>query len=163
IDAPSYQTSVCHGDSGGPLLMTVSSELVQIGITSFGVAENCPTHSPQVDTRVDVVSAWVLGEIAAPPAAGAAPAPARSTIQELPLLRRAAAKRRASRVLRTDEQLGPRFRMHSGYRVLCRRLGKSSVRCRVSWYRAPIEYSGQVTIFLRWEGSKAVWDYHYSV
>ena len=76
IDYPSYESATCNGDSGGPLLMVSNHELVEIGITSFGIEEGCPTDSPRVDTRVDVESAWVEREIAAhPPEPVPAPPP----------------------------------------------------------------------------------------
>jgi secreted trypsin-like serine protease len=75
LDYPSYQSATCNGDSGGPLLMVRNREYVEIGITSFGTEEGCPTDSPRVDTRADVEAAWVSREIAAHPPPGAASPP----------------------------------------------------------------------------------------
>jgi secreted trypsin-like serine protease len=60
IDTPSFKTTTCEGDSGGPLMVSAGSseELVQIGITSFGAAA-CLTHRPSVFTRVDAIVRWV--------------------------------------------------------------------------------------------------------
>jgi hypothetical protein len=165
LDYPSYESATCDGDSGGPLLMVENHELVQIGITSFGVEEGCPTDSPRVDTRVDVEAAWVHREIAAhpPPAAPKAPAPSPPASPELPLLTTAAAKHDTFNVLRTDGRLRSRFRPHTGYRVSCRRLSKTSVQCGVSWYRSPNDYYGSVTIYYAFEGSKVVWGTRFTI
>lgn len=170
LDYPSYESATCNGDSGGPLLMVRSKELVEIGITSFGIEEGCPTDSPRVDTRIDVEAGWVQREIAAhpppePPKAGAS-APAAPTAlptPELPTLTISAAKRDTLDVLRTERKIRPRFRAHSQYRASCRSVTKVSVRCAVGWYRRPDDYWGTVTIFLGWEGTEPVWDYRYTI
>ncbi len=58
INPPSYSTGVCHGDSGGPLLASSPSGLIEIGITSHGYAE-CSTAEPSVFTRTDLIHTWV--------------------------------------------------------------------------------------------------------
>jgi secreted trypsin-like serine protease len=75
IDAPSYTTGVCFGDSGGPLLSTDSGgEPVEIGI-AVHVYGKCSTRHPSVFTRVDRIAPWVDSWIAAyrsPPSSPAA-------------------------------------------------------------------------------------------
>ncbi len=66
IDAPSYATGACFGDSGGPLLSTNDSggEPVEVGI-SVHVYGKCSTRHPSVYTRVDRIAHWVDSWIAA--------------------------------------------------------------------------------------------------
>ncbi|HEY7965726.1 MAG TPA: serine protease [Solirubrobacteraceae bacterium] len=66
IDAPSYATSACDGDSGGPLLVEASGAWTEVGITSSSAT--CDTQRPDIFTRVDYVRAWVEGWIAVLPA-----------------------------------------------------------------------------------------------
>jgi hypothetical protein len=170
LDYPSYESATCNGDSGGPLLMVRSQELVQIGITSFGIEEGCPTDSPRVDTRVDVEAGWVQREIAAHPP----PEPPKSSVSEpvsptasptprLPRLTLSAAKRDTLTALRTDRNTRSRFRAHSQYRASCRSVTTVAARCGVGWYRRPDDYWGTVTIYLGWEGQVPVWDYRYTI
>jgi secreted trypsin-like serine protease len=163
LDYPSYESATCNGDSGGPLLMVNGPELVQIGITSFG-PKGCPTDSPRVDTRVDVEAAWVQHEIAShPPREAPKPPAPPAPPPKLPLLTTSEAKHDTFNVLRTDARLRSRFRIHAGYRVSCRRLSKTSVKCNVNWYQRPNDYWGSVTIFLTWAGSEPVWGYRYTI
>ena len=178
LDYPSYESATCNGDSGGPLLKVSNQELVQIGITSFG-PEGCPTTAPRVDTRVDVVSAWVQREIAAhPPTPASPPAPPPPTrttpvtrtspaaappAPELPEVTVAQAKHNTFNVLRTDRKLASRFRVHSAYKVSCRSTSRTSASCAVSWYSRPNDYWGGVTIFEELEGTTAVWNYRYTI
>lgn len=76
IDAPSDNTSICNGDSGGPLLAQRSDGTwIEIGITSSSVVpagtDECQTEDPDFFTRADAVSSWVADWAAAlaPPTA----------------------------------------------------------------------------------------------
>jgi secreted trypsin-like serine protease len=72
ITPPGFAIGTCHGDSGGPALAyRADGTPVQVGITSLGPAD-CDTTLPDVFTRVDLVSPWVDGWIAAA-AAGTIP------------------------------------------------------------------------------------------
>lgn len=171
LDYPTYESATCNGDSGGPLLIVTNQELVEIGITSFGVGEGCPTTSPRVDTRVDVEAPWVQREIASHPAASSAPVPAsarpalppRAPAPELPRLTLSRAKRDTFSVVRTDPRLGPRFRARLDYEVSCRSNSRTSANCTVSWHQWPNDYRGSVTIFEEWKGSTPVWNYRYTI
>ena len=93
INAPSFDTSICFGDSGGPLL---ANDLVgqngnptEIGI-SVQVLDNCDTALPDIYTRVDVISPWANGVIAAvrpppPPTPTPTPPPAPSPSPKTPV------------------------------------------------------------------------------
>lgn len=72
IDFPRAESSVCHGDSGGPIFVNDPKR----GWLEIGVAEavlyKCSTHRPQLFTRVDVLRKWIYGRVraieAVPPA-----------------------------------------------------------------------------------------------
>ena len=89
IDPPSFSTGTCQGDSGGPLVAVDSAnKLVEIGLTSSGPV-GCATTLPDVFTRVDPLSSWAAGWIAAvapapPPPPSSAPAPPVPTVSPPP-------------------------------------------------------------------------------
>ena len=83
---PGGLVTVCHGDSGGPLLaVRADRSLVQIGVTSRAATSATETRSPaapSVFTRVDALATWANAWIAAlapppppPPPTPVAPAP----------------------------------------------------------------------------------------
>lgn len=78
VDAPYYDTSACHGDSGGPLIAEYSTdEPIEVGITSFGPGD-CDTSLPNFFTRADAISSWAAGWVAAvapPPTPAPTPVP----------------------------------------------------------------------------------------
>lgn len=150
IDYPTYAAATCHGDSGGPLLKVISGQYVEVGITSFGIEEGCPTNAPRVDTRADVEAGWVRREISSHP-------------PELPRLSNPEATADTFSALSTDSRLRSRFQGRSSYRISCYRISDTSRRCGVSWYRPPNDYYGYVTIYITWEGSQVVWDYRYTM
>lgn len=80
-DTPSFASSTCRGDSGGPLLLQRGDgAVVQAGITSWG-SLGCDTRVPQAFTRVSAISGWIgeqLAQLASAPVA--APAPGDSTL-----------------------------------------------------------------------------------
>ncbi|HEX4034697.1 MAG TPA: serine protease [Solirubrobacteraceae bacterium] len=65
VDAPSYATSACNGDSGGPLLVDSAGTWIEVGITS--TSDTCDTQRPDIFTRLDTVRPWIEGWIAALP------------------------------------------------------------------------------------------------
>jgi len=65
LDAPSYATGGCNGDSGGPLLVGGASGIpVDVGI-AVHVYGRCSTRRPTVFTRVDTIASWLDSWIAA--------------------------------------------------------------------------------------------------
>jgi secreted trypsin-like serine protease len=93
INAPSFDTSTCFGDSGGPLLANdlqgQNGDPIEIGI-SVQVLNNCDTALPDMYTRVDVVSPWANDGQAGAAATAAAHLSARgalpwATSQRLPI------------------------------------------------------------------------------
>jgi len=67
VNGQSYGTSICYGDSGGPLLAEVPSrtQVVEIGVASRDEGGECSPQSASVFTRADVIAPWVHEWIAA--------------------------------------------------------------------------------------------------
>jgi trypsin len=59
IDFPKFNSGVCHGDSGGPLLETLPHDrgTIEIGITQAGFGE-CSTKRPGIFTRANLIAPW---------------------------------------------------------------------------------------------------------
>lgn len=74
---PKFETGVCFGDSGGPLIVQSSSgEDVELGLVSRGYGE-CSTQYPTVFTRADLIAPWVQEWIqAVKPSTQSTPTPA---------------------------------------------------------------------------------------
>jgi hypothetical protein len=77
IDPTNHAIGTCHGDSGGPAIVTLPPEaatatsandaagnVLEVGIASRADA-NCATTVPDIFTRVDLVSGWASAEISA--------------------------------------------------------------------------------------------------
>lgn len=65
LDFPRAESSICHGDSGGPIFAHDPKRgWVEIGITE-AVLYKCTTHRPQLFTRVDVLRKWIYGRVRA--------------------------------------------------------------------------------------------------
>ncbi len=76
VNSPYFDHGTCNGDSGGPLLATIGSAVVEIGVTSWGAA-NCSTAHPGFFTRADAIEPWAAAWIqAVNPAPTATPTPA---------------------------------------------------------------------------------------
>ncbi|KAH8380736.1 hypothetical protein KR200_004096 [Drosophila serrata] len=56
--APS-QNAPCRGDSGGPLTVSHEGDIVLLGITSYGITEDCTDEFPEVYTRVASYLNWI--------------------------------------------------------------------------------------------------------
>jgi hypothetical protein len=177
-DYPSARYSVCHGDSGGPLLITgPAGEPLEIGIASYG-GEECSPSRPQYFTRADAVAPFVsqkVTEWAPPPpvqptipTTPTTPTPSTSTPKPaptpttpaLPVMSRSRATGYAIRALRLG--MGGHFRRHSKFRIWCSNNSTSSQRCFVSWTRGT-DYYGTVNLFYEYEDGKLIWKDHYRI
>ena len=169
-DTLEHRYSGCHGDSGGPLLMTAPGtvdEPLEIGIVSFG-AGDCSPEAPGFFTRVDTVAAWVAGEIAAnpptsPPPARPAPAPGADLTprEPRPLITAGKARTKATAALRRG--LGARFADRREYKIACDQINLHKQECRVGWKTTGSRYRGTVTVFGVFVAGKASWRTPYTV
>jgi secreted trypsin-like serine protease len=64
VDAPSYKSTTCNGDSGGPLLMhnPKGGQLIEIGTLSEGFGK-CSKKRPALYTRSDFFYSWMKKRI----------------------------------------------------------------------------------------------------
>jgi secreted trypsin-like serine protease len=176
-DTLEHRYAACHGDSGGPLLMTAPGtvdEPLQIGIDSFGTAV-CSPEAPSFFARADVVASWVAAIIAAnppasptappaPPAPTSSPAPTStgSTHRKaLPRITAGAARTKATAALR--RRLGARFADRRDYEIACDEINVHKQECRVHWQTADSRYRGTVTVFGVFVAGKTVWRTPYAV
>jgi secreted trypsin-like serine protease len=170
IDAPTYESGTCNGDSGGPMLAEApgTRELEEIGITSYGFGE-CSTTRPEVDTRSDLISSWVsarIKELAPPPAPVKSPiqpaAPLKPQAQpQLPAMTASEARSYARQALILA--FDPRFGHRRNYRATCRMVSPTEQRCGVSWQDAPTNYFGSVAVYYSFEAGRVVWNDRYAI
>lgn len=63
VDFPRAASSVCHGDSGGPLFVSDrKGGWIEIGIAE-AVLYKCTVQRPQLFTRTDLLAPWINGRI----------------------------------------------------------------------------------------------------
>lgn len=173
-DTLEHRYAACHGDSGGPLLMTAPGtvdEPLQIGIDSFGTAV-CTPEAPSFFARADVVASWVAAMIAAnppalppappaPPAAPATTAPPSAPRETRPRVTPGLARAKATATLR--RRLGARFAARREYRIACDGINDHKQECRVRWRAADTRYRGTVIVFGVFVAGKVVWRTPYVV
>ncbi len=79
VNAPTYDTGTCNGDSGGPVLGNYwGTQPVEVGITSL-VPSGCTTGQADFFTRADAISAWAanwVNDVAPGPIPTPTPTPA---------------------------------------------------------------------------------------
>nr|ADT80825.1 serine protease 55 [Mamestra configurata] len=51
--------SICHGDSGGPLIVNSNGRRILVGVTSFGSMRGCQTGAPDAFARVTSYISWI--------------------------------------------------------------------------------------------------------
>jgi secreted trypsin-like serine protease len=161
VSAPSFQTSACFGDSGGPLIAhRPDGTPTEVGIFSLVSPGPCGADFPAVYTRVDRVSAWVGRWIAA--VEEGAPAPAlRDQHVQIPFMTPTRARQLGVRSL--GEQFGSRFRDGAGQKVKCSFVKVGQSGCRVSWAGSREDFYGHVTIYFTIQGDEIAWNDHYTI
>ncbi len=168
-DTLEHRYTTCHGDSGGPLLMTAPGtmdEPLQIGIASFGTAV-CSPEAPSFFARADILASWAAAIIAAnppasPPTPPAPPPPADSTSRQgRPRITAGVARAKATAALR--RHLGARFAGRRDYEIACDEINVHKQECRVHWKTVGSRYRGTVTVFGVFVAGKIVWRTPYSV
>ncbi len=141
-------SSPCYGDSGGPLFtQTPQGTPVQIGITSFGSA-GCRQNSANVFTRVDRLSSWVDGWIAASTPGSTLPNPIAGAPQgpRLPVLFQTTAEELVH--IRLAEQFGAAFKNRTYTGMFCERLTESRFYCSVIWEQGRSTFFGSIQVYL---------------
>jgi hypothetical protein len=181
IDAPYYDNTFCHGDSGGPLIANYlsgqSGTPTEIGIISNTTA-GCSTSAPDVFTRADTISAWVNGQIAAdappsltPPTTTPTPPPAVQTPTGVPpaalttgrmLLN--AAKSDVHQVL--AHVFGRRFSKGHNLSYNCSRVSTNKFDCGPQWWFGATnanDYYGDISVRLLVQDGQIEWTDHYAI
>ena len=169
IDAPTFSSGACFGDSGGPLL---ANDLVgqdgaptEVGITSRGEG-NCSTTAPDTFTRVDAISPWAGAVIAAaapslPSSPTATPTPPSTTAPTLPRMSQTQANSYVRQVL--QRAFGRRFQRPVQFTNTCTRTSATRFTCSINWSHGPNDYFGTVTVWYQLDHSQPVWNDRYSI
>lgn len=157
LSPPANKTGTCFGDSGGPAIGTRADGVpVELGVISV-VGPECTTKTPNVLTRVDFVSSWVTGWIAATEAGAAPPLVAAS----LPQMTESGAGQFALYTL--FGAFGKRISSANKLSGDCRRTGKTRFSCEIVWIARHTVYAGIVTPFYVLRQQTTTWDSHFLV
>jgi secreted trypsin-like serine protease len=160
LDAPHFQITTCHGDSGGPAIATrADGTPVEIGVTSLGDG-TCDPTSPAVFTRVDQISSWVQSWIDA--VESGAPTP-QVTVPKahIPLLTHERSEELSG--LAMEEAFGSKFLHGQEQTIRCEHLAKARQKCGVTWFQGPDDYFGRVTVFYAIRRNVVLAGVHYTV
>ncbi len=160
VDTPSKAVSGCFGDSGGPAIARrADGSPVEVGIVSTG-GPGCSRSLPNIFTRVDRVSAWVAGWIAAVESGGPAPL-IKIPRAHPPLLSFERAEALSAIALEADFKY--RFRRASEKGIRCARLSRERVKCGVSWAQGGNDYFGTITVYYAIRHHVVVWNDRYRI
>lgn len=151
----------CHGDSGGPgIAMRADGIPVQVGIISLG-PPTCDLASPEIQTRVDQVSAWVASWASSLANGTPAPAIASPPRMRLPFLSfRLAGYFGYVALART---FGNRWVRGKYKKDQCWRIDREKVKCKVFWFYNQKVYDGSITVFLSLPREGAIWNYGFRI
>lgn len=182
VDAPTYNTATCNGDSGGPLLADEANGTpIEIGITSVGPAD-CDTTSADYFTGLLPAAPWIESEISAvaphptppppttttppPTTTATTPAPTTTTTNpskpKLPGMNKATARSHARQVL--SGVFDRIFARREAYDVSCSRVSATRFKCGVTFSSGPRDYYGNVTVFYEFgSDGKVYWSDDYTM
>jgi secreted trypsin-like serine protease len=139
------KTISCKGDSGGPGIVTApNGTRIQVGVIS-SQADNCAIDEPEVLTRVDVVSYWVAGWIAAIERGEREPTVSLPKVT-LPRMSEQTVKAFAPQALAFSFRRAFSGRRSASFQVnQCTQLGMVGMKCNVSWIFARMRWHGHVS------------------
>lgn len=159
LSPPANKSGTCFGDSGGPAIGTrADGTPVELAVISV-VGPLCTPKSPNVLTRVDLVSTWVAEWIAATEAG--APPPPVDPAAPLPSMKKSSGEEFA--VFTLFEAFGERFSSASKVSGNCRRASKTRFRCEIAWLSHGTIYAGIISPFYVHKQDTTSWDSHYLV
>jgi secreted trypsin-like serine protease len=135
------KAAICSGDSGGAALVSrPDGTKVEVGIASAS-GLGCGPTEPNIFTRVEAISDWIQGWIAAVEKGTPMPVGPQAEIPRMTGFQAAEIEE-----LTLAEVLLKRF-TGKDLRRGCRRLGRARVRCEESWVHGRSAYTGAVTSF----------------
>ena len=159
LSPPANTSGTCFGDSGGPAIgQRADGTPVELAVISV-VGPLCTSKSPNVLTRVDLVSTWVAEWIAATEAG--APAPFVDPSAPLPSMKKTSGEEFA--IFTLFGAFGERFSSASRVSGNCRQASKTRVRCEIAWLSRGTVYAGIISPFYVHRQQTTSWDSHYLV
>jgi hypothetical protein len=129
-------------------------------VISFGVV-GCDTRSPEVQTRVDTISPWVVLWINAVESGAPPPEVFVPELRRLPKMSFQLAKFLAWKALAADFR--QRFLQGRFKEINCRRINREKVKCLVFWYHARKVYTGSITPYLSLPREGSIWSYRFRI
>jgi trypsin len=157
VDYPDFADGTCNGDSGGPLVAADSANrVVQIGITSRGPTD-CSPYSPDLFTRVDLISSWAnfLTASVAPP--GSVPPPVNvAPPPSAPAITMSDARAYAARMVRTRTHRRPQLTVN------CTRIDRQTLHCSIAWLTGDSSYKATGKFWHFLSNGTAYWTYDFS-
>lgn len=162
VDAPYNDTSICRGDSGGPLLAQDNTgDLVELGIASWD-PNDCDTTLANYFTRLLPLTSWIESE--AQSVTPSAPTSTPTTITpsapppptpRLPKMNAADARRFVRKVL--QGVLSRAFRHPVGYQTSCSRVSTTRFNYGINFSSGQADYYGNIIVYYQTATSTTVY------
>ncbi|HEY6145686.1 MAG TPA: serine protease [Solirubrobacterales bacterium] len=159
LSPPANKSGTCFGDSGGPAIgQRADGTLVELAVISV-VGPLCTPQSPNVLTRVDLVSTWVTEWIAATETG--TPAPVVDPSAPLPSMKKSSGEEFA--IFTLFRAFGERFSSATKISGTCKRASKTRFRCEIAWLSHGTVYAGIISPFYVHKQDTTSWESHYLV